>query len=53
MNQNNLSLILFLKLLPMCVREAMIALLEYTNRFDRRSASIESLEISQQDLDPH
>jgi histidinol dehydrogenase len=28
-----------------------IALLEYTNRFDRRTASIESLEISQQDLD--
>ena len=27
------------------------ALLEYTNRFDRRTASIESLEISQQDLD--
>lgn len=27
------------------------ALLEYTNRFDRRSASIESLEISQQDLE--
>ncbi|MFT5395621.1 MAG: histidinol dehydrogenase [Gammaproteobacteria bacterium] len=27
------------------------ALLEYTNRFDRRSASIESLEISQKDLE--
>lgn len=27
------------------------ALLEYTNRFDRRSASIESLEISQQELE--
>ena len=27
------------------------ALLEYTNRFDRRSATIESLEISQQELD--
>lgn len=27
------------------------ALLEYTNRFDRRSATIESLEISKQDLD--
>ncbi len=27
------------------------ALLEYTNRFDRRSASIESLDIPQQDLD--
>jgi len=27
------------------------ALLEYTNRFDRRSACIESLEISQQDLE--